>query len=139
MAAIGSSTKPVYVNENGQVTACNIDNDVVLAAEQGPTGGYDTSTSAINNINILHERSTTVVINIQRLLKGVVYKFMFLSGSNSGEVYLCNGNGNNFTFNSGPTNYTTKKALLNGGSHGSSYTSHVIRYDNTTVYQIWGY
>ena len=137
----GSSTRPVYVDENGRLAACNYDEAVIYTSDISPAStAYDTTTAVINKKNILQISTTSCVINIKRLRIGITYKFMFLEGSNSGGVYLCNGNGSNFLFVSGPSSYSTaKKPLLNGGTHGSSYTSYIIRTADTTVYQIWGY
>lgn len=136
----GSSTNPVYVDGDGQVQACSFDEAYKSITQLVQPGtGYDTTTTVINSTHILQATLSSYVINIKRLKVGQVYKFMFLEGSNSGQVYLCNGNGSNFSYVSGPNGGTTKKLSLNGGSHGSSYTSYVIRDSDTSVYHIWGY
>ena len=149
---IGNQLQPVYVYKQGLVAPCNTANMVVALTDiGGPLDTGDTSSSIIVEDNILVTKTSADhpgnSINIQRLVLNKVYKVLFLTGtaSDSQTMKLINFYENSvhnmeiYTSNSSVYNTPVYNMIATGSVHGASYTSHIMRTAQDTIYIIDGY
>ena len=149
---IGNQLQPVYVHEQGLVAPCNTANMVVALTDVGgPLDTGDTSSGVIVEDNILVTKTSVDhpgnSINIQRLVLNKVYKILFLTGTaaDSQRMKLISFYENSvhnmeiYTSNSTVYNTPTYEMIATGSIHGASYTSHIMRTAQNTVYIIDGY
>ena len=140
----GNQITPVYFL-NGTPQGCEMYSKVISVSDIGVEGisNYDTGDTPITADYILNNASADSAgrtLNIQRLILNRAYRVMMPGGSYTGALDLCNGNGNTFNiYNGGTFRNNLVRERINGGTHGSSYTSYLIRTDTNTVWLVWGY
>lgn len=147
-AGIGGPLLPTYVDAKGLEVPCSSSSAVIGINLIGKNiGSFDTELTPIIPDYIYFPSQTDAIsgysLNIQRLVQGKVYKLMLRDGGRSVRVKLGNyhdGGPDTFEVHHGnASGRTVNWWELPDGTHGTSYTTHIVRVDNRTVYIIDGY
>ena len=140
----GDQLSPIYFN-NGSPIGSGISESAVLISDIGVAGtsSYDTGSDRIvaNSIFAAGGASVSRTLSIAHLIEGKVYRVLMPGPDFRSRIDLCYGNGSNFNIYNGDNFMSDVKrcCITAQGTHGSSYTSYLIRTNVNTVWLIWGY